>query len=118
MSPLKSERYIEAPPIILEVYDSDEGFFSDSADFLGRAVINLTDASCTDVPDLIPRPKWHDIKFGVDPSSPACGQILVSFCVVADDVTFTQPVEFVDLHKEVPCKEYKVSINVLGLRNL
>ena len=37
----------EAPPIILEVFDSDEGLISDSADFLGRAVINLKDANMT-----------------------------------------------------------------------
>lgn len=63
----------EAPPIILEVYDSDEGLISDTADFLGRAVINLADAHTTEDPDLIPRPKWHDIKFGVLESAPACG---------------------------------------------
>lgn len=108
----------EAPPIILEVYDSDAGLISDSADFLGRAVINIADAHTTEDPEIIPRPKWHDIKFGVEESAPACGQILVSFAVVPDDVVFKTDQEFVDLHEQVPVKEYKVSINVLGLREL
>lgn len=108
----------DAPPIILEVYDSDAGLISDSADFLGRAVINLKDANTSSEPAVIPRPKWHDIKFGVEESSPACGAILCSFVVVEEDVVFDKAAKDVDLHDEVVTKEYKVSINVLGLREL
>ena len=88
-----------APPIILEVFDSDAGLISDSADFLGRAVINLTDTSYTEETNVIPRPKWHDIKFGVEESAPACGSILVSFAIVADDATFEKEPKAVDLHE-------------------
>ena len=100
------------------MFDSDAGLISDSADFLGRAVINLEDTSYTEDTKVIPTPKWHDIKFGVEESAPACGAILVSFAIVADDATFDLEPNQVDLHAEVPTKEYKVSINVLGLRDL
>ena len=108
----------EAPPIILEVFDSDAGLISDSADFLGRAVINLSDANTTEDLEAIPRPKWHDIKFGVEESAPACGAILVSFAIVEFDANFKYEAADVKLKDEVPTKEYKVSINVLGLREL
>ena len=72
--PYKFNEIEEAPPLILSVYDADEGIFSDSADFLGRSVINIRDSIYTEDPAKIPdKPKWHDIKFGVDPASPACG---------------------------------------------
>lgn len=108
----------DAPPIILEVFDSDAGLISDSADFLGRAVINLRDAATSTEASMIPTPKWHDIKFGVEESSPACGAILCSFVVVEEDTPFDLKADEVRLHEEVPTKEYKVSINVLGLREL
>ena len=108
----------DAPPIILEVYDADEGLISDSADFLGRAVINLKDANTSTEPKVIPIPKWHDIKFGVEESSPACGQILCSFVIAEADNPFEEKAEEVKLAKTVEVQEYKVSINVLGLREL
>jgi len=91
------ERKEEAPPIILEVYDSDEGMFSDSADFLGRAVIKIEDSSHSEDVVPIPVPKWHDIKFGVEESAPACGQILCSFVVVEADAEFEHPAKNVDV---------------------
>lgn len=57
-----------APPIILNVWDSDH--FKD--DFLGRAVICLNEASTADN-DMIPEPKWHDIRMGFDNLDPTCG---------------------------------------------
>lgn len=63
----------EAPPIILEVYDADIGLLTDSEDFLGRAVINIKDSHYTSDPVVIPEPKWHDIKYNVEESAPACG---------------------------------------------
>ena len=108
----------DAPPVILEVFDADVGLISDSADFLGRAVINIKDANYTQDKLTIPTPKWHDIKFGVEESSPACGGILVSFAIVKDEEIFEKEEQFVDLNAIVPKKEYKVSINVLGLRDL
>ena len=78
----------------------------------------MKDANTSSEPSVIPRPKWHDIKFGVEESSPACGAILCSFVVVEEDVIIDKAAKNVDLHEEVVTKEYKVSINVLGLREL
>ena len=81
------------------MYDSDEGLISDSADFLGRAVIKLQDASTSETPNSIPEPRWHDIKFGVGDSEPACGAILCSFCIVDGDASFDIVDSAVDLHE-------------------
>lgn len=66
--------YSSAPPIVLDVLDADEGYISNSSDFLGRCKIFLAD-----IPDLvvgedtIVTPSWYDIKYGTDLNSPACG---------------------------------------------
>ena len=49
----------DSAPIIINIYDVDEGLISDSKDFLGRAVIFLNGASFTIDPNIIPTPKWH-----------------------------------------------------------
>jgi hypothetical protein len=49
----------EAPPIILNIYDKDEGVLDDD-DFLGRAIIPLEDAAYS-TDDTIPEPKWHKV---------------------------------------------------------
>ena len=84
-----------APPIIFNVMDHDDALFDSTDDFLGRAVIYLQDAS-TNLEfgddesryNEVPKPKWHDIKFGFDPNMPACGQVLCSFVVARDDFDF------------------------------
>ena len=84
-----------APPIILNVWDHDSALFDSTDDFLGRAVIYLQDAS-TNLEfgddesryNEVPKPIWHDIRFGFDASMPACGQILCSFVVARDDFAF------------------------------
>lgn len=52
----------DAPPIILNIWDKDEGAFSND-DFIGRAVIPLNDAA-TSEDDTIPEPKWHKVVMG------------------------------------------------------
>ena len=74
-----------APPIILEVLHDDS---SREGEFLGRAVLNLADVSSTSDTNVIPMPKWHDIKFGAQELAPACGQILCSFAIISDDDLF------------------------------
>ena len=71
----------------MDVYDADEGFITDSADFLGRCKVHIKDIieSITDIPDCIPIPKWYDVKYGTDESSPACGKILCSFALLEPD---------------------------------
>ena len=36
-----SENYTDAPPVVFDIMDADEGFVSNSADFLGRCTIYL-----------------------------------------------------------------------------
>lgn len=70
------QKYSDAPPIVMDVLDADEGYISDSADFLGRCKIFLNEMPPEDLvfgSDHIVTPKWYDIKFGTDDNSPACG---------------------------------------------
>ena len=114
-----------APPIVFNIWDSDNELLDNTDDFLGRAVIYLKDAStnlefgddearCNDVP----KPIWHDIRIGFDENTPACGQVLCSFVVARDDFDFQTPAKYLKLEAYVPTKEYDLDINVLGLRQL
>lgn len=85
----------DAPPLILNIWDKDEGAF-DSDDFLGRAVIYLKDASISN-DDTIPVPKWHKVVMGFSDNEPSIGDILVSFSLVADDYSFKVPTEYLKL---------------------
>lgn len=76
---------VENTPIIMSIFDADEGLFTDSADFLGRSVVFLKEASYNTNPLDIPIPRWHKIQMGVLKNSPACGEILASFCVYEPD---------------------------------
>jgi len=107
----------DAPPVIFNVFDKDKGLFSDSADFLGRATIFLNNAYVSQ-DDSIPVPRWHPIKYGVSETSPECGQVLCSFSVVPDDFIYREDITQVNLNQLVNVAEYKVRINVLGLRKL
>jgi len=69
-----------APPIILNVWDSDTDLLDSTDDFLGRAVIYLKDASTNlefgddeSKCNTVPKPIWHDIRIGFDDKEPACG---------------------------------------------
>ena len=114
-----------APPIILNVWDYDNDYLDSTDDFLGRAVIYLDQAS-TNLENgddeskfnEVPKPIWHDIKFGFDQNAPSCGQILCSFTVARDDFDFQTPAKYMKLETYVPTKEYDLDINVLGLRQL
>ena len=81
---LDRREFKDAPPVILDVMDADEGVFSNSADFLGRCTIPLKDLHDKGhlkigASNDINKPEWYPIKFGTDPGSPACGEILISF---------------------------------------
>lgn len=105
----------DAPPIVLNVWDKDD--MLDADDFLGRCVINLSDASISEG-DQIPIPKWHDMRMGFSEKEPACGQMLVSFSVVENDYIFKIPISYLKLTEQIEYKEYATEINVLGLREL
>ena len=70
-----------APPVVLEIYDLDKGVVSNSWDYIGRSIINLSEASIVQNED-VPRPKWHSVKFGNQNDEPEMGQILVSFSIL------------------------------------
>ena len=116
--------FSDAPPVILDIMDADEGWVSDTADFLGRCKISLKELKEKDGLEIgageIKVPKWYDIKFGTDENSPACGQILVSFELLQGDDTEALPVEIMPrkMHDMVDQQDYDVYINCLGLREL
>jgi len=62
---------MDAPPVVLNIWDKDEAIL-DSDDYLGRCVVYLHEASISQ-DDTIPQPKWHDIKIGFSDKEPACG---------------------------------------------
>lgn len=43
---------------------------------------------------------------------------MISFSIVADDFVYKLPLNYVNLKDEVDFKEFTVSINILGLRDL
>lgn len=106
------------PPFLLDIYDYD----TLGDDFIARCKIPISEASyalddetgADDQP--IPKPKWHGCK--LKPSAPDCGEILVSFSIVPDDFAYKIPLNYVSLKESVDFKEFNITMNVLGLRDL
>ena len=117
-----------APPIVLNIWDSDADSLMDGDDYLGRAVVYLDEASSNLNTDMVgdedtlnnsvPRPKWEPIRMGFDEAAPPCGYVLCSFIIARDDYEFQTPAQYLKLSDYVPTKEYSLEINILGLRNL
>jgi hypothetical protein len=55
---------------------------------------------------------------GFDEKQPACGQVLCSFVIAADDYDFETPAKYLKLSEYIPMKDYTLDINILGLREL
>ena len=121
----------ELPPFIFDIYDVDRKIIGDDdLDYIGRAVVHLKDSAHKrvteddDSVDLRPEvPKWHPVRFQSD--SPKAGEILVSFVLTEEfDHNWKLPNESVkmmglkDDSAVVRFDEYKVELNVLGLRGL
>ena len=121
----------ELPPFIFDIYDVDKKLIGDDElDYIGRAVVHLKDSAHKkiseedDSVDLRPEvPKWHPVRFQSD--SAKAGEILVSFIVTEEfDHNWKLPNESVkmmgmnDDSAVVRFDEYKVELNVLGLRGL
>ena len=121
----------DLPPFVFDVYDVDTALFgSDDTDYLGRCIVPLSETSHkrvnadTDSVDLKPEiPKWHPIRY--KQGAPECGQILVSFVIPDEfDHDWKLPNESVkmmgmkDDSAVVRFDEYRVEMNVLGLRGL
>lgn len=114
-----------APPIVVNIWDTDEELFDGDDDFLGRAVIFLHEAAAVTPMNTFkkrlnkpPEPTWHDLRMGFHSHLPACGQVLCSFAVVEEDFHFDKLVREVRLAAEVATSEFRIDINVLGLREL
>jgi hypothetical protein len=92
-----------APPIILNVFDTDEGLVGNSEDFLGRAVIFLGEVEDLSDNDRIPYPTWHAIKFNYKDQYIEDGgaAILCSFQIVPLDFNFKVPDHMIDLDKMI-----------------
>ena len=119
------------PPFIFDIYDVDKKFIGeDTRDYIGRCVVKAEDCAYlniteeTDSVDLRPPiPKWHPIKYSQD--SAKAGEILVSFIQPKDfDHEWKLPdseVRMVGINDDsavVRFDEYRVELNVLGLRGL
>jgi hypothetical protein len=69
----------EAAPIVIDLFDEDNGVIDNSDDFLGRVLIPLSDSSVADFTqglgdhNIPPRPKWHDLRTGTTQDYPVCG---------------------------------------------
>lgn len=59
-----------APPIVLNIWDRDSGIIDNEDDFVGRAVIPISEAACSNN-HSIPTPKWHKIRTGFGDNEPA-----------------------------------------------
>lgn len=93
----------------------DESITGNTTDFICRATLFVQNLSYSDG-DTIPVPEWHNLYY--KKGGPACGQILLSFAVVADDYNFKKQLKMLQLEKQVEMKEFGVSMNILGLRGL
>lgn len=99
------------PPFVCDVYDKD----ALSSDFIARTLIPIKDAAISYDSNFV-TPKWHKCK--LTPTSPAQGEILVSFAVVEFDFKFPCPYQKVNLAALVQREEFEIEINILGLREL
>lgn len=100
----------------MDLYDKDTSCIgSDSEDFLSRALLFVQNMDYSNG-DTIPKPEWHSLHFRK--GGPTCGEVLLSFAIVADDYNFKKTLEKLKMEKEVEMKEFGVSMNILGLRGL
>ena len=121
----------DLPPFIFDVYDVDKNILTtDDRDYIGRCIVDLNDAAFKkisedeDSVDLKPEtPKWHPIRYAA--GQPKCGEILVSFILTEEfDHDWKLPndaVKMMGLNDDsavVRFDEYRVELNVLGLRGL
>jgi hypothetical protein len=51
--------------LILNFYDTDDGWFDSTDDYMGRSVIFLKDIEDLSIDDRIPKPVWYPVKFAM-----------------------------------------------------
>lgn len=125
----------DAPPLILNFFDTDVGIFDSEDDYMGRAVIFLKDINELSNDDTIPTPEWYPVKYSMDDpwDFESGAAILCSFACVDYDYDFAVEAKDIALDTQVmipsnPPKRldmpnlliesYNIVINVLGLRGL
>ena len=110
----------DAPPIILNFYDTDEGgmfsLLGDDDDYMGRAIIFLdqigdpkddsTQLATLDRIDSIPHPTWYPVKFSMNSgwSEDNGARVLVSFAQCEFHESFALPPDEITLNgvTEIP----------------
>ena len=109
----------DMPPIIADLYDMDiSAIGTVDTDFLCRCLLYIEDLETYAEGEGVPRPKWYPCSF--KKGGPMSGEILMSFAIVEDDFNFRHNPEKVNIIREagIKMKDYMVTINLLGLRNL
>ena len=119
------------PPFIFDIYDVDKAFVGeDTTDYIGRCIVHPHEAAyamITEDEDTLdtrpPVPKWHPVKYSS--GSKQSGQILVSFIQPETDdhvwKVVNKDVKMVGMQDDsavVRFDEYRIEMNVLGLRSL
>lgn len=89
----------EAPPIILNFYDVDDGFMGQNESYMARAIIFLHQIKDLSDDSRIPKPEWYPVKYSFndfhDPESGA--QVLCSFACVEFDHEFLVEADNIEL---------------------
>lgn len=112
----------ELPPIIVDIFDKDDGILGDSYDFLARSVITLQEEEHKGVTsfghnDETPKPVWYPLYY--KKGGPKSGEVLLSFALAeSDDYTYKKDIKALNLHSQITMKEFQVNMNILGLRGL
>jgi hypothetical protein len=106
----------ELPPLVIDLFDKDATLVGkDDEDFLSRAVLYIKDIEYAE-DNTILKPKWYPLYW--KKGGALSGEVLLSFAIVADDFPFKKTLKKLHLEREVEMKEFKVSMNILGLRGL
>lgn len=74
----------DAPPIILNFYDTDDGWFDSTDDYMGRSIVFLKDIEDLSIDDRIPKPVWYSVKFAMNDAfdKENGSQLLASFALM------------------------------------
>ena len=119
------------PPFIIDIYDQDKNTFSaNTFDFMGRSLFFEDECSMAVIDEgedneegfKPPDPKWHKIR--VSPGADPSGEVLLSFVKFKEfDYTWAKKKEEIEMMgfddtAIVKFDEFRVEMNVLGLRGL
>ena len=93
----------EAPPVILNFFDTDIGWFASEDEYMGRASIFLNEIDDLSTDDRIPIPKWYPVKYAFDDKhdSETGPVVLASFACVEYDYDFLLPHEQIALEEKM-----------------